>query len=93
MLKLETMPGYCSVVECKSSGRMLGRRFYRFPVLNALSARTLALTTARQAAWVTALNRTNFLPNHYKNARICDLHFISGILCFVLDVELVENIV
>lgn len=59
------------------------RKFYRFPMLNHLSHTTLALTKRRQDLWLRALNRDNFLPSSYKNATVCNLHFISGIVCFV----------
>lgn len=49
-------------------------------MLNKRSDKALALTQKRQEAWVTALNRADFFPSHYKNAAVCDRHFVSGTL-------------
>lgn len=73
------MPCHCVVIGCKSRGYNTGRTFSSFPQLRKQSARTLALTQARQNAWLKALNRRNFFAPQFPHARVCDLHFVSGI--------------
>lgn len=78
------MPSYCAAIGCNSIGHMPERKFFRFPMLNHSNATSFAITQARQQAWLVALNRAEFFPCHYKNTRVCDLHFISGNVSFSL---------
>ena len=72
------MPKYCSVLGCRSSAREESRKFFAFPMLNRSNDRSLALSQTRQNAWFFALNRSGFSSKHFKNASVCDLHFVSG---------------
>ncbi len=81
----------CSVVGCHSSARTQERKFFRFPMLNHRSPKSLALTQARQDAWVRALNRIDFFPCNYKNALVCDRHFLSGIFLLSVEIFLIKH--
>jgi len=73
-----TIGKYCAVIGCHSSGNMPERRFFRFPMLYKRNANSLAVTQTRQNAWVKALNRANFFASNFKNATVCDRHFVTG---------------
>lgn len=77
------MPKSCAVVGCNASGRMPDRKFYRFPMLNRTSEKSLTITQMRQDTWVKILNRVDFPPSKYKNASVCDRHFVSGIVLVI----------
>lgn len=68
----------CAALGCKSIGTDNERQFFKFPTIDNHSEKTIAITQARQQAWLVALNRANFFVFQYKDARVCDLHFISG---------------
>ncbi len=53
------MPAYCAVLKCKSKGSMPERSFFRFPMINNATTKSMALTQARQQAWITAINRVD----------------------------------
>lgn len=72
------MPSNCAALGCNSIATDKGRQFFKFPILDNQSAKTLAITQARQQAWLVALNRSDLFLFHYKDTRVCDLHFISG---------------
>lgn len=72
------MPYTCCVVGCKSNGKMHGRRFFRFPMLNTRNANSIATSQTRQQSWLNALKKPNFFACHFKFAKVCDLHFVSG---------------
>lgn len=78
------MPRSCAVIKCNSiGGRDSVRKFFRFPMLSRTGGNhTLAMSQTRQDAWLKALNRADFFPHQYKNASVCDLHFVSGMSHF-----------
>ncbi|KAJ6639623.1 hypothetical protein Bhyg_12370 [Pseudolycoriella hygida] len=82
----------CAVLQCISSANMPERKFFRFPMLNMKSAKSLALTKTRQDAWVTALNRLDFFPSNFKSATVCDLRFVSGRSALYSDVNKVPTL-
>lgn len=87
------MVSYCAAIGCKSDGYMKYRKFFRFPMINKRSHRTMAITQARQQAWLVALNRDNFFAHQFQHARVCDLHFVSGkLLCLNSSVNRSEFI-
>lgn len=71
----------CAVIGCNASSRMAQRKFFRFPMVSKRNDKILALTQRRQDAWIRALNRARFYPRQYKNATVCDRHFVSGTYC------------
>ncbi|KAJ6641181.1 hypothetical protein Bhyg_06116 [Pseudolycoriella hygida] len=79
------MPATCAVIGCNSRGNTLERKFYRFPMINKSSSKMMSFSKARQDAWLAAINRTDFYEKHYKHARVCDLHFVSGKSASVSD--------
>lgn len=78
VFNITRMPVYCAIMGCTSKGYSTGRKFSAFPMLNNLTAKSLALTQARQKAWIRAINRSDFFASHFQHARVCDLHFILG---------------
>lgn len=86
------MPKSCVIIGCNSSARHRERKFFRFPLLLTNSAKNLATTQTRQTAWLRAINRSDFFPESFKSANVCDLHFVSGI-CVVSNLPLMHAVI
>ncbi|XP_037042940.1 uncharacterized protein LOC119079267 [Bradysia coprophila] len=80
----------CCVMRCSSNGNMVGRKFFRFPMIDHHSANSLAKSEKRQKAWLNALKKPNFPERHYKNAKVCDRHFVSGRSANLHDVSNID---
>lgn len=80
------MPSFCSVVDCGKRAERDEVRFFKIPkALKNRGEQLNALSKERRLRWVAALKRGDLSETFLNNARICAIHFVSGIYYYYLS--------